>query len=228
MTAWVGPHRHVVGYCIRARKEYNLVLVHPDDGSVESWEAEGSAEKMRRDFEDFEPRVRKLLSLVPSTLKWKLVDRAPLDNWIDQSGTVVLMGDAAHPMLPYRAQGAAMAIEDAAVLGNLLSKVSSRDELKPLLRGFFDLRHPRTSMVQSSARLNQKIFHLPDGPEQEERDRKMRAAMQTELEAIEKGSERLLWEGSPNQLADRAKNIELYGYDADREAEQWWNINREI
>jgi salicylate hydroxylase len=227
MTGWMGPGRHIMGYCIRAKNEYNMVLIHPDDGSVESWEAEGSAEKMRKDFEDYEPRVRKLLSYVPSTLKWKLMDRAPLSRWIDRSGKVVLMGDAAHPMLPYRAQGAAMAVEDAAMLGNLFSNLTSYTQITPLLQGFFDLRYPRTSATQLSSRLNQKIFHLPDGPDQEERDTKMKEAMKAELESIEHGwPENLSWEDSPNQWADKRKNVEQFLYDADLEGEKWWEKNR--
>ncbi|TFY78523.1 hypothetical protein EWM64_g5491 [Hericium alpestre] len=116
MTAWMAPRRHLMAYCIRAKKEYNLVLLHPDDGSVESWTAEGSADKMRRDFADFEPRVQKMLSFVSSTLKWRLMDRSALEHWVHPKGRVALLGDSCHPMLPYRAQGAAMAIEDAAVL----------------------------------------------------------------------------------------------------------------
>lgn len=226
MTGWMGPNRHIMGYSIRAKQLYNIVLVHPDDGSVESWEAKGSADKMRKDFEDFEPRVRKLLSMVPSTLKWKLVDRAPLERWIDDSGRVALMGDAAHPMLPYRAQGAAMAVEDGAMLGNLFSNISSYDQIKPLLQGYFDLRFKRTSSTQLSSRLNQRIFHYPDGPEQQERDQKMREAMQAELESIENGWSNLDWEENPNQWADKAKNMEQFLYDADAEAEKWWAANR--
>ena len=116
---------HLVGQ--RAKKEYNLVLLHPDDGSVESWTEEGSGDKMRADFADFEPRyvtlfglrrppvtvahhdgepseffghrVQKLLSFVKSTLKWRLMDRNPLPTWVHPKGRLVLLGDACHPML---------------------------------------------------------------------------------------------------------------------------------
>ena len=103
----------------RAKKEYNLVLIHPDDGSVESWTEEGSGDKMRADFADFEPRcvtirpsaitvviitaqlcsVQKLLSFVKSTLKWRLMDRKPLNTWVHPKGRLVLLGDSCHPML---------------------------------------------------------------------------------------------------------------------------------
>ena len=105
----------------REKKEYNLVLLHPDDGSVESWTEEGSGDKMRADFADFEPRyvpvfglaettaaeyngtvvfsVQKLLSSVKSTFKWRLMDRKPLSSWVHSKGRLALLGDACHPML---------------------------------------------------------------------------------------------------------------------------------
>jgi len=208
-----------MAYCIRAKREYNMVLLHPDDGSVESWTAEGSADKMREDFKDFEPRVQKLLSLVPSTMKWKLMDRDPLDSWVHPGGRVVLLGDASHPMLPYRAQGAAMAIEDAAVIGNVFSYLSNRAQIKPLLLAYQELRLSRTSDTQLSSRLNQKIFHLSDGPEQEARDADMRAAMLN--------SDMGDFEGNQNQWADKKKNATQFGYDADAEVDQWWRKNGE-
>ncbi|KAL4247676.1 FAD/NAD(P)-binding domain superfamily protein [Abortiporus biennis] len=223
MTAWMAPGRHLMAYCIRAKKELNLVLLHPDDGSVESWSAEGSADKMRAEFSDFEPRVQKLLAKVDSTLKWRLMDRQPLETWVHKSGKIALLGDSCHPMLPYRAQGAAMAIEDAAVIGNLFSHLSHRDQIAPLLHAYQDLRYERTANTQASSTLNQKIFHLPDGPEQEARDYDMKIAMEAELKAIrgeaDSGFEA---EGSANQWADKRKSAVQFGYDADEEAEKWW------
>ncbi|OJT05234.1 3-hydroxybenzoate 6-hydroxylase 1 [Trametes pubescens] len=225
MTGWMGPGRHIMAYSIRAKKEFNIVLIHPDNGSVESWNAEGSADRMRADFADFEPRVRKLLSFVDSTLKWRLMDRQPLKTWIHPSSKVVLLGDACHPMLPYRAQGAAMAIEDAAVLGNLLSRLTDPAQLKTLIQAYEDLRLPRTAETQRQSRLNQKIFHLPDGPEQEKRDAGMRQAMEAELRKMQGGANGApedALEGSPNQWADPKKNAAQFAYDADAVVERWW------
>jgi len=216
MTAWMAPGRHLMAYCIRAKKEYNLVLLHPDNGSVESWTEEGSGDKMRADFADFEPRVQKLLSFVRSTLKWRLMDRKPLPTWVHQKGRLVLLGDACHPMLPYRAQGAAIAVEDAAVIGALFSHVSSLSQVPALLRAYQDLRLPRATATQQSSRLNQKIFHLPDGPEQRARDEAMREAMAAELEG------RPIPDGNPNQWADRTKSCVQFDYDAYAEVNRWW------
>ena len=127
------------------------------------------------------------------------MDRKPLQTWVHPSHRVVLLGDACHPMLarlfsfllvcavltlvlvyfpqPYRAQGAAMAVEDAAILGHLFARVSSQAHVGPLLRAYERLRFPRTANTQASSRLNQHIFHLPDGPAQAARDAGMRAAM---------------------------------------------------
>ncbi|QRV80216.1 FAD-binding domain protein [Ceratobasidium sp. AG-Ba] len=239
MTAWMGPGRHVMGYCIRGRKEYNLVLLHPDgrDGSapaVESWTAMGSVDDMRRDFSGWEPRIEKMLQLIPSPLKWLLADREPLEKWVHDSGKVVLLGDACHPMLPYRAQGAAMAVEDGAVLGSILSRLRTPKDLHKLLKAYQNLRLPRTSESQKSARLNQFIFHLPDGPEQEARDADMTRAMKWEEERLRREreardgrlrdtSEDPSWKGNMNQWADQAKNKYQFGYDAYAAVEEWWN-----
>ncbi|CCM06073.1 uncharacterized protein FIBRA_08320 [Fibroporia radiculosa] len=222
MTIWMGPRRHMVGYNIRGGKLYNLGLAHPDDGSVESWTLEGSADKMRTEFSDFEPRVRKILSHVQSTLKWRLMDRQPLPTWNHSSGRVTLLGDACHPMLPYRAQGAAMAIEDAAVLGNLLSRISSILQLPALLQAYESLRLPRTADTQAASRLNQHVFHMSDGPQQEARDAGMREAMTKELEKVQGNAETETFTGNPNQWADKKKTDAQFLYDADEAVDEWW------
>ncbi|KAI0312297.1 FAD/NAD-P-binding domain-containing protein [Amylostereum chailletii] len=234
MTAWMAPGRHLMAYCIRGKKEFNLVLLHPDDGSVESWTAEGSADKMRADFADFEPRVQKLLSFVQSTLKWRLMDRQPLSTWVHPKGRVALLGDSCHPMLPYRAQGAAVAVEDAAVLGSLLAHITRIDQLPAFLKAYQDLRYERATSTQRSSRLNQHIFHLPDGPEQRTRDAGMRAAMTAEVfwpapapTPAEAAAAAATFDGlgNPNQWADRSKNRAQFGYDAEEEVNKWWGAN---
>jgi len=114
-----------------------------------------------------------------------------------------------------------MAVEDAAVLGNLLSRLSHISQLGSLLKAYQDLRLPRTAMVQESSRLNQHIFHLPDGPEQRERDESMRKAMALELSG--KAAElRRESAGNQNQWADKTKSDVLFGYDADAEVDRLW------
>ncbi|EED77516.1 predicted protein, partial [Postia placenta Mad-698-R] len=197
--------------------------------------ARTDANKMRAEFADFEPRVRKLLSFVDSTLKWRLMDRLPLAAWTHASRRVTLLGDACHPMLPYRAQGAAMALEDAALLGRLLAHLSARAQLPTLLRAYGALRGPRTAATQAAARANQGVFHMADGPAQAARDAEMRRAMEAVLRAHARaagdrdggagggeGDDDDGMAGNPNQWADRAKTDAQFGYDAEAEAETWW------
>ncbi|KAJ7213516.1 FAD/NAD-P-binding domain-containing protein [Mycena pura] len=203
IVSWMGPEKHIVGYCIRGGAEYNLVLVHPNSTVKESYMAEGSVAQMRADFADWEPRIPKLLQLVEKTYILPLTYREPLDNWVHATNKIVLLGDAAHPMLPSRAQGAAMAVEDAAVLGTLLSHLSRTDDpvagLGVLLRAYQAVRRRRTAENQRAAHTYLNVFHLPDGPAQRARDASMSAT------------------------ADAA--AAAFRYDADAEARRWCQDN---
>ncbi|KAG1733518.1 hypothetical protein EDB19DRAFT_1911504 [Suillus lakei] len=220
---WMGPRGHIVA----CQKEFNLVMMHPDDaeGGVESWTAEGNVDRMKESYKGWNTTVQKLLALVPSTLDWKLMDRDPLPSWIHKDGKLVLLGDSCHPMLPYRAQGSAMAIEDAAVLGNIFSHCSDRSQIVPLLYAYQSLRYDRATATQISSSLNRHTFHQPDGPEQEERDRDMRAAMEDAFRVACGEPSTLVLTGNANQWADKKKSDIQFGYDADEEAEKWWLAN---
>lgn len=166
------------------------------------------------------------------------MDRKPLEKWTHESGRVTLLGDACHPMLvscglqglffgnsinpitkPYRAQGAAMAIEDAAVLGNLLSRISHISQLRPLLKAYQDLRLERTASVQAASRGNRRVYQLPDGEEQKRRDENMKKAMASGVT----GNRTELWlQPSANQKQSKPIDDGLLGYDADAEVDEWW------
>ncbi|KAJ7195345.1 hypothetical protein GGX14DRAFT_475127 [Mycena pura] len=222
MVNWMGPGKHIIGYGIRGGAEYNLVLVHPNSTAKESYMAEGSVAQMRADFADWEPRIPKLLQLAEKTYILPLMYREPLDNWVHATNKIVLLGDAAHPMLPSRAQGAAMAVcrvEDGAVLGTLLSHLTRTDDpaagLGVLLHAYQALRQPRTAETQRAAQANFDVFHLPDGPAQRARDASMRAAALDAAAA----------DGCANVWADRRKSDRQFGYDADAEARRWCRDN---
>ncbi|KAJ7237580.1 FAD/NAD-P-binding domain-containing protein [Mycena rebaudengoi] len=221
VTCWMGPGKHVVGYCIRANQEYNLVMVFPDKSSVESWTTEGNLDDMRSTFEGWEPRIERLLGLVRRVLMSKIVVRDPLVTWTAPNKRITLIGDACHPMLPYRAQGSAMAIEDAAVLGNLFSRIMSADQIGSLLEGYEKIRIERATSTHAASITNRRLFHLPDGDEQQKRDDSMRSAMPAEVLtgfADDKHG------GNANMWADRAKNFEQFSYDADEIANNWWRL----
>ncbi|KAF8883272.1 hypothetical protein BD779DRAFT_881570 [Infundibulicybe gibba] len=214
-TVWMGPNRHVVGYNIRAKTLYNFVLIRPGDHAQQA--RIGSSDIMKADFADFEPRVQKLMALIASPLSWNLMDRDEIPTWFHAEGKVCLLGDACHPMLPYRGQGSAMAIEDAAVLGNLFSRLSDRQQILPLLRAYQNIRHSRATECQLESRLNRVTFHLEDGPAQEKRDQSMRTAMEAAARNIDGDNT-----NCANLWADDVKNKIQFDYDADEEVEKWW------
>ena len=152
-TKWWGPDRHIVIYYVKPdRSEVYFVTSQPEpDFTVESWSATGDVGELRKAFEGFHPQVRHVLEACPSVHKWALVDRDPLPRWSE--GNITLLGDACHPMTPYMAQGAAMAIEDAAVLSRCLAGID-RDGVAEAFRRFEATRKPRTSRVQASSRTN--------------------------------------------------------------------------
>ena len=175
-TQWCGPEAHFVAYPIREGELYNIVICAKSHESTstdqESWIMESNNEELMHRFGDWEPRIRKLCAMAKGFLKWKLFDLRVLNTWVHPSGKACLLGDAAHPMLPYLGQGAAQAAEDAAALRLCLAR---EVDLSAPLTKYQDIRLPRASVVQSKTREHQYILHIGDGEEQVKRDRLMAA-----------------------------------------------------
>ncbi len=152
-TKWWGEDRHVVIYPVKPdRSEIYFVTSQPEPGfEIESWSATGDVKVLREAFEGFHPEARAVINAAPEVHKRPLVDRDPLERWVD--GKVALLGDACHPMTPYMAQGAAMAIEDAAILSRCLAGVD-RDGIEAALRRYEATRKARTSRMQFTSRQN--------------------------------------------------------------------------
>ena len=146
-----------------------VAVVEQDSWTRESWTDQGDVADALAAFEGWHPQVARILGAVDETFIWALFDRAPLERW--SVGRVTLLGDACHPMLPFMAQGAAQAIEDGATL----TRVPARDGRRPRRRcastSSCACRAPRGS--RRCRRQNKTRFHLPDGPEQQERDEQM-------------------------------------------------------
>jgi len=154
----MGKGRHAVTYRLRGGELANFVgVVERDDWKTEDWAELGEREDALEDFADWHPVITNLIGAAkPESLyRWALFDRMPLPNWVD--GRAALLGDAAHPMLPFFAQGAAMAVEDAWVIAQELSK-PDRD-VNTSLKAYKERRLPRTSKVQAASRANMKTFH---------------------------------------------------------------------
>ncbi|KAJ5508375.1 Monooxygenase FAD-binding [Penicillium freii] len=208
-TRWLGPERHIIAYPVRKHELYNVVLLHPDGHGVEeSWTTKGSKQAMVDNYDGWDSRVRKLIDLVDDNevLEWKLCLHRPLRTWI--RGSVALIGDACHPMLPYVAQGAAQAVEDAAALGVVLSAISSREEIPHALSVYESSRKKRAETVQQSGSENRITLHLPDGPEQIARDALFKASVSG---------------NNPDKWSDRRTQEFIWGWDAEKAALETWN-----
>ncbi len=156
--SWLGSQQHAVTYRLRSGTLTNFVGVMRHPGDIpESWRQDGDIAEARRAFSRYHSIVTDILDTADQLRCWPLFDRHPLPRWSD--GPVVLLGDAAHPILPFLAQGAAMAMEDSYVLARCLSETSF--DLARALTTFEHLRKPRTSMVQARSRHIERVHHSP-------------------------------------------------------------------
>ena len=168
---WMGPGRHFVHYFVRNKQLFNFATaVEQDSWTGESWTDKADVATALAEFEGWHPQVRTIIAAVDETFIWALFDRPALERW--SVGRTTLLGDACHPMLPFMAQGAAQAIEDGATLTACLVG-TSRADVPTALHRYEQLRLPRASRVQAMSAGNKTRFHLPDGPEQQERDAQM-------------------------------------------------------
>ena len=101
----VGDKRHVMSYSISAGKSFNMVLSHPDDSDPDTWNQQSALDDMRIHFKGWDPRLENLIKKIRTTLKWPLLSGSVLDRWVHPKGKLVILGDAAHAMLPYMSQG---------------------------------------------------------------------------------------------------------------------------
>jgi salicylate hydroxylase/6-hydroxynicotinate 3-monooxygenase len=154
-TKWWGRDRHIViYYTTKAKSELYFVTSVPEDASWmtrESWSAKGDVKELRAAYADFHQDVCNVLNACPDCHKWAILEREPLRRWSD--GRVVLLGDSAHPMTPYMAQGAATSIEDAAILARCLKAVEG-DDVEGAFKRYEAHRKPRTSVVQAISSAN--------------------------------------------------------------------------
>ena len=188
MSVWMGPGGHFIAYYIRANAALlNFVgLVETDDVSEESWTAKFPWAKFKRDFTGWHPDVQALIDATDrdQCFRWSLFSRQPLTNWSTRRAT--LLGDSAHPTLPYLAQGAAMAIEDGVVLTRALAMASSIDDALQLYQRN---RIGRTSRIVEQSRANRSLFHMRDTDE-----------IRVHFASRDEGAERNIWLYSYNPL----------------------------
>jgi salicylate hydroxylase len=160
VTVWMGPRLHVVHYPVRGGQWLNLVaIVHGDKpAQADAWDEAGHAQALMQAMGAVGKDLHERLASVPAWRQWALHDRAPMVGAHEMAqGRVALLGDAAHPMRPYLAQGAGMAIEDAQVLGQCLG--AETGSVAERLQAYAEQRWARNAQVQARAIRNGRIFH---------------------------------------------------------------------
>jgi salicylate hydroxylase len=169
---WLGPGGHFVHYYVRRGELVNCVGIYEGQAWLaESWSAPGQTGAFQQDYADWHQDLRTLVGAATECYRWGLFDREPMDRWTD--GPVTLLGDACHAMLPFQAQGAVMAIEDAYTLAHCLAANTSAHRA---LARYETLRRERTAAVQRMSRGNMSFFHNPDVPDLDARLAGHRAA----------------------------------------------------
>lgn len=155
-TLWAGPKCHIVHYPLQGWKTFNLVVTYHNDAPEPVAGKPVSHDEVRRGFEHVAPVAKQIIDKGTDWKLWVLCDRDPVMGWTD--GRVALLGDAAHPMLQYFAQGACMAMEDAVALSHLMGE--GQDDIPATLTAYQNMRNLRTARVQLQSReIGQHVYH---------------------------------------------------------------------
>lgn len=202
-NVWLGPGRHVIFYPAEGGKILAINGTYPSRSDVVgAWNKTASVEDVQHQFREFDPLVKSVLAEARDCKSWALAEVPRLPRWGSRSGKVVLVGDAAHGMLQFLAQGAAMATEDAGALAECMRTAESKDDIPAAMRLYERSRKWRCEKVQAQARRNGETIHMPNGEEQEHRDRKMAGKALPEDQEVDCGP-----------LLDETFTSWLYGHD---------------
>jgi salicylate hydroxylase len=213
VTRWIGEKRHIIAYPVSSKTIYNLSTVQPDSSFTaapdSTYTTSGSKTKMLEVFADFCPMIQRILNHVPDgeVCEWKLRVFGSIPTWIN--GSVALLGDAAHPTLPHLNQGAAQAMEDAAVIAVVLDKMpdTTPETINKALRVYMEVRKERAETLVQLAAASGRTLHLGEGAAREERDKQFAAL---------KGGKGPV----PDKWADADVQRMIYSHDCVRVAEE--------
>ncbi|PNS15867.1 Nicotinamide/nicotinic acid mononucleotide adenylyltransferase 1 [Sphaceloma murrayae] len=202
VTRWIGPKRHIIAYPVSNKQIYNLSTAQPDThfaaAPSATYTTSGDKSVMMDVYGDFCPMVKRMLDKVPDgeVVEWKLRVHEPLPTWVHQS--TALIGDACHPTLPHLAQGAAQAIEDGAVLGEVLAQLpdTSPQSITKALKVYELVRKDRAYSLVELAAASGRELHLGSGEAQKARDQLFKSGGK-----------------NPDKWADADVQKEIYGHD---------------
>ncbi|KAL8714651.1 MAG: hypothetical protein Q9220_001600 [cf. Caloplaca sp. 1 TL-2023] len=209
---WVGPGAFAMTYALKRDDLFNIVLTcaHEPLQTVGQPPQRVDIREAREAFASWDRVFQRLLGLGQDCGKWNLVEYPETTSWTHTGGRFALIGDSAHPMLPWIGQGAASVFEDAACLEVFFNKIQHRSQVPDILSIYERLRKPRTSMLRHRTRMMRDVYEFPDGALQVERDRQM-------LELAP-------FDGFPNFLADPTFKESVFGYRVKDDAERAWKI----
>ncbi|KAF5379737.1 hypothetical protein D9615_005787 [Tricholomella constricta] len=215
MFSWFGNGRLSLGFPLGGNKDFALFVYGPNDGRDGDWETEAPIAGMRRILEAAEPRLRKLGALARPPICVPALDYPELEDWVHDSGRMVVIGEAAHPHPPGAIQTCAMAVEDGAVLAKLFSHLRAEDQIPNFLYAFENLRQPRCAAVTKKEFGDIFFMSLPPGEMQEMRDTMMRQKRDAGRSALESS-------GDAEETQEWTEIKVMFGYDAEDEADNWW------
>lgn len=202
-NVWLGPGRHMIVYPAEGGNILAINGTYPSrNNSAGEWNKAASVDEIQQRFHDFDPVAKSILSQARDCKSWALAEVPRLPRWRSKSGKVVLIGDAAHGMLQFLAQGAAMATEDAGALAECVRSLGSGGDVAGAMYQYERSRKWRCEKVQAQARRNGEFIHMPDGEEQEHRDRKLAGKALATDQEVDCGP-----------LLDPSFTSWLYGYD---------------
>ncbi|MCJ1336866.1 hypothetical protein MMC09_002144 [Bachmanniomyces sp. S44760] len=208
VTRWIGERRHIIAYPVSGKSIYNISTIQPDANFAQApsatYTTKGSKSSMMNVFSDFCPKTRRMLDLVreDEVCEWKLRVHSPLPTWVH--GSVALIGDACHPTLPHLNQGAAQAIEDAAVLAVTLARCPdshNSEAINKSLKVYEMIRKQRAETLVELAAASGRGLHLGEGKAKAERDRQFAALKERNGGAV------------PDKWADADVQKMIYGHD---------------
>ncbi|KAI0021829.1 FAD/NAD(P)-binding domain-containing protein [Xylariomycetidae sp. FL0641] len=174
VNIWMGPGAHCVSYLME-NDTLNVVLAHSDEPFKHDRLKHGpqppDMETLQDVLQGWDPALQHLLHVkFLECSQWTLFQTNDLETWSHKDGRFLLIGDAAHAMLPFMAQGAAQAFEDAAMLGTILGNITKKEQIPAAISVCEELRKPRATRIKQAAKAQKAVYALPDGPVQEERD----------------------------------------------------------
>ncbi|KAI9709925.1 MAG: hypothetical protein M1820_003003 [Bogoriella megaspora] len=213
VTRWVGEKKHIIAYPVDNKNIYNISTAHPDTHFAEApsatYTTRGSKTDVFETYAKFSELCHRMLDLVPDgeVCEWKLRVHAPMPAWI--LGSVALVGDACHPTLPHLNQGAAQAVEDAAVLAIVLSKCPdhSPQSINKALQVYQHVRKDRAELLIGLAAANGKAMQLGEGAAKEERDRQFAAFQKNKKGTVpdrgfDADTQKMIWGHDCMKVAD--------------------------